>query len=116
SEKLRYINASHVPAVWLPKDTAKLNWNSLDILLQGISPALGMSDYNCTIGESRIHHGWRLALLTDGLLERRDSNGKSISESAFYKMLIETHTANIRTQADFLDQLLDKSDELAKQA
>lgn len=114
--KLRYINASHTPAVWLPDSISAMRWNGLQHLTGGISPALGMQQDDYSIAESAVHPGARLMLLTDGITERADSSGAIISQNVFYKMLIEAHAAHVGSQSDFLDLLLRRSNEMAGQA
>lgn len=115
--RLRYINASHLPAVWLPQHrAADLVWNSLFFLSEAVSGPLGAAQADPQVCESPAPAGTRLVLLTDGLTERKNPMGLFPSERAFYRMLIKAHASHPASQPEFLDQLLTLSDDLAESA
>ncbi|MGZ3722476.1 MAG: SpoIIE family protein phosphatase, partial [Bdellovibrionales bacterium] len=89
-------------------------WNNLQFLRGPISAMLGAQDQTASVGECAIKKGERLVLLTDGLTERALAPAKWINEREFFTSLIEAHGAYPKDQAAFLDDLLSRSDTLAK--
>lgn len=117
ASKLRYINASHLPAALLPKKNAEtLSWKNLDYLLGATSAALGAPAKKVSITERTITPQTRLVLLTDGLTERMDAQGKMLNERDFNKMLLQSHLDHIQGQREFLNALMSQSDQLANSA
>lgn len=116
TRRVKYINASHLPAVIFTGDPKKLAWNKLDLIIEPISPPFGSIELSCKVAEFAAAPGSRLVLLTDGLTERNDSNGDMLKERNFYNMLIEAHAGHVKSQSDFLDTLLQKSNHLAHHA
>ncbi len=114
TRKLRYINASHLPAVALPRKLANIKWNQLIFVSEPVSPTLGSENKEFIVGEGSIPStGMRLMLLTDGLVERRMANGEPMKEREFNNMLIQTHNENLISPRQFLDTLFTKSDQRA---
>ena len=116
TRRMRYINASHLPAVFLPRDTTSLTWKSLEYLSEPLSSPLGAAEQNIRIGECIAPIACRLMLLTDGLTERADAKGNLLSERVFGSSLIQTHTMHLKAQSEFLDALLIQSDNAAQSA
>ena len=116
TKKMRYVNASHLPAVLLPKHTAGLSWKDLESLGEPISSALGGGESRPKVGEVQAPESSRLVLLTDGLTERADEYGKALSERAFFNALIQVHYGSLNSQSEFLSSLVMRSDELAAAA
>jgi serine phosphatase RsbU (regulator of sigma subunit) len=116
TRKIRYINASHLPAVLLPHDTSQLNWKTLRYLIGATSAPLGAPAQKVLMTETVATPQTRLVLLTDGITERLDSNGKMLNERNFGKMLLDAHSMNPHMQKDFLKELLRRSDQLANSA
>jgi serine phosphatase RsbU (regulator of sigma subunit) len=116
TRKLRYINASHLPAVLLPSETAGLSWKTLHYLMGSSSAPLGAVAKKLVLTELTVAPKTRLVLLTDGLTERLDQDGNMLNERGFNKMLLQAHTDHPHVQQEFLDQLLQQSDQLAQSA
>ncbi|MGE0764749.1 MAG: SpoIIE family protein phosphatase, partial [Bdellovibrionales bacterium] len=114
TKNLRYINASHLPAVSLPPETSGLSWNKLDFISDPRSPLLGAPEQDFAVGEGDINPPTRLLLLTDGLTERLDLQKNALNERAFYTMLVEAHSAHPTDQNAFLTLLLNMSNEKAQ--
>lgn len=114
--QLRCINASHPIPIWLPKKSKNLLWNTLNLLRGEISPVLGSSDQSFAVIEVKAAKGSRLVLPTDGLAERQNKAGQSISERQFYSSVVSAHQEADADQAAFLDSLIRRSDELVAQA
>ncbi|HVK62190.1 MAG TPA: SpoIIE family protein phosphatase [Bdellovibrionales bacterium] len=110
SRALRYINASHLAAILLPKDAKDLSWKSLESLGDPVSSPLGTGLAKVSVGQCLVNEGARLVLVTDGLTERKTIAGEPISERAFGTMLIHAHTANLDSLHGFLASLMEQSD------
>jgi serine phosphatase RsbU (regulator of sigma subunit) len=113
---MRYINASHLPAVVLPKRGPAPSWKSLTYLIDPISSSLGSSEQNIAVGTCVAPFNSRLVLLTDGLTERADRAGEPLNERVFNNMLIQNHQAHVSSPTGFLDAMIQQSDQLAQQA
>lgn len=116
TRQLRYVNASHLSAVVLPKYAADLSWKTLENLGDIASSPLGSSQQNLTVGVSVAKPETRLVLLTDGLTERADAQGNQLSERAFGNMLIQAHSSALFSQSEFINSLIAQSDEVAASA
>lgn len=112
TRRIKFVNASHVPAVFLTRER-NLPWKDLTFLTDPISPHLGSNMESCFVGETTASHSTRLVLLTDGLTERIGSDGSALEERRFYQMLVSTHEAHMDSQTGFLNKLLQSSDDLA---
>jgi len=70
AQRLRYVNAGHLPPLWLPRllsDPRKCEEGGMPI---GVSPS---SFYE--VGETRFAPGERLALFTDGVTDAENTSG-----------------------------------------
>lgn len=112
-QMLRFINASHLAAILLPKAGAALDWKSLVHLDKPMSSSLGSKLPAVTVGETPIVPGSRLVLMTDGLTERLLSTGEMMSERVLNTMFIHTHLSNQNSQTGFLGSLMQQSDAIA---
>ncbi len=112
--QMRFINASHVPSVLAPTGIQDLS--GLMMVDCKAAPPLGSKGGTVTVGEARIAPGSRLVLLTDGITERKNTEGKMIRDKEFYKMLLSAHMSNPEAQGQFLDQLMAQSDIVANDA
>ncbi|RYG56812.1 serine/threonine-protein phosphatase, partial [bacterium] len=74
----RYINASHVPALIIPKKA--IVWTEFEHLGDPIASPLGVTNPNMQIGTKELEAGFRVVLLTDGLTERPDHKGVMVKE------------------------------------
>jgi serine phosphatase RsbU (regulator of sigma subunit) len=93
-----------------------LNWKTLRYLIGATSAPLGAPAQKVLMTETVATPQTRLVLLTDGITERLDSNGKMLNERNFGKMLLDAHSMNPHMQKDFLKELLRRSDQLANSA
>ncbi|MGZ5278775.1 MAG: SpoIIE family protein phosphatase, partial [Pseudobdellovibrionaceae bacterium] len=80
------------------------------------SAPLGSVAQKLIVIETQAVPQTRLVLLTDGLTERIDVDGNMLTERAFGKMLLDSHSTHPEFQRDFLQQLLKTSDHLASSA
>jgi hypothetical protein len=110
----RYINASHVPALILPKGA--INWNELEHLSDPVASPLGSDEPKMQIGTKVLAGGQRVVLMTDGLTERLDHHGVMVKERLFYGKVLEAHKSCPDSPKKFLESLLTKSDHLAGMA
>ena len=113
---MRYINASHLPAVFLPRERDDLHWKTLHHLNEPVSSSLGSTDPKVYVESMIVPLKSRLVLLTDGLTEREDAHGKPLSERVFGKMMIQAQLMHQHSATNFLDAMLIESDLLAMQA
>lgn len=116
NRQMRFVNASHLPAVILPKHAHSLKWNQLDYLVVPLSPQLGDTRHEIVVGSRVTPANTRLVLLTDGLTERIDSEGRTLTEREFNSMLIDVHLTHRRSPTEFLDGIIKYSDERSKSA
>ena len=112
---MRYINASHLPAVILPRDREDLTWKTLEHLGGQVSSPLGSTEVIIHVATAIAPIKSRLVLLTDGLTEREDISGKPLSERIFGNMMIQAQLVHQHSASEFLDALLIQSDLLAMQ-
>lgn len=113
---LRYINASHLPAILLPPKGTPVAWNTLNFISEAASPPLGSPDKTVHVTAITPPAGTRLVLFTDGLTERKNAAGVALNDRGFYKMLIEAFTGNPGSQPEFIELLMKKSNEVAQDA
>ena len=111
---VRFINASHVPSVLIPPGAQNLS--KLVIVDCAVTPPLGSGGGSVTVGQAQVLPGSRLVLLTDGLTERKNLEGKAIRDKEFYQMLLAVHLSCADHQARFLDALMAQSDAIANEA
>lgn len=116
TRKMRYINASHLPAVILPQKAEGLTWKKLNYLTGTPSAPLGAAAKKLTLTEMTAAPQSRLVLLTDGLTERLDMRGNMLSERGFNKMLLQAHIDHPKNQSNFLKTLMQQSDTLSNTA
>jgi serine phosphatase RsbU (regulator of sigma subunit) len=112
-QMLRFINASHLAAIVLPKSGEVVDWKTLAHLDQPTSSALGSKSPTVNVGETPIKPGSRLVLMTDGLTERLISTGEMMSERVLNTMFIHTHLSNPQSLTGFLKSLMQQSDAIA---
>ena len=110
---VRYINASHLPAIVLKQRAQRPSAHFSD---EKISSPLGSSNPTVEISEMQSEQGLRLVLMTDGLTERVSKRGNAMGDRAFVRMLIEAHVAQPGDQNLFLDLLMQRSDDFAEGA
>jgi sigma-B regulation protein RsbU (phosphoserine phosphatase) len=93
--KLKYVNASHDPALVLPKSETKLARNKLEFLNDKTGPRLGqqeISEYFCS--EICLKPGDRVFFYTDGIFEVKNKDKVDFSERLFHQALVESHFVN----------------------
>jgi len=110
---IRYINASHLPAIALKRGTQGPTAHFSD---DNISSPLGSPHPKISVSEMQSEPGLRLVLMTDGLTERNKKSGNAMRDRAFVKMLVEVHVSQAEDQNLFLDSLLKRSDDFAEGA
>jgi serine phosphatase RsbU (regulator of sigma subunit) len=111
-QSLKFINASHLPAIVLPKDLPNLTWSQLEHFDEPVSVPLGTPNPKLAIGLREAPLNSRVLLCTDGLTERKDPHGQQIKERSFYQILIDSNQKHPETSKDFISDLIRKSDEL----
>jgi sigma-B regulation protein RsbU (phosphoserine phosphatase) len=116
TRKLRYINASHLPAAFLPVQADGLTWKTIRYLIGSNSAPLGAPAQKLMVTGTSVPPQTRLVLLTDGLTERVDGKGEMMNERDFGKMLLKAHRSHPFQLKDFLNDLLDQSDFMANSA
>src|SRR5260370_4984779 len=79
--RFRYANCGHLPALLLHSD------NTVE-RLDATATVLGIfKDWDCEIGECKLHPGDTLALYTDGITEYYNSADEQFSEQLLIKAL-----------------------------
>lgn len=114
---VRYINASHLPALVLPATvTSSMKWSDLQFLDAESSPLLGTppDQAGFKVGTYQMKEGDRLLLLTDGLVERRDPEDQMIRQRSFYQNILRAHGEFPARLDLFVKQIFTSSDEFAK--
>ena len=114
TRQIRYINASHLPAIVLEKYVVAKDWRSVEHFAGPHSSALGSDQPSCTVSEIAAVAQTRVVLLTDGITERRGVSGQALSDRQFYGILLEAHSNATESQREFLDTLLKLSNENAR--
>lgn len=107
---VRFINASHLPAILLDKKVDPKLWNKLPHLNDPRSPPLGSGSMVYGVGETSVQPGQRLILITDGITERKNELGVELNEREFYKALIQCHNSYPSKQDDFIRYFVQESD------
>lgn len=110
---VRYINASHLPAIILKRGAEKPSASFSD---DKVSSPLGSLSPKLDVSELQSEPGLRLVLMTDGLTERTNKSGHPMGDRAFVRMIIEAHVAQPADQNSFLDLLMKRSDDFAEGA
>jgi phosphoserine phosphatase RsbU/P len=116
TRKLRYVNASHLPAALLPAQAEGVTWKTIRYLIGSNSAPLGAPAQKLMVTGTSVPPQTRLILLTDGLTERVNGEGEMMNERDFGKMLLKAHKSNPFQLKDFLNDLLDQSDFMANSA
>lgn len=111
TKSIQFINASHLPAVVLPKTSFTQSWTELSLLSEPISEPLGLQNPQMQLGSHKIEPLTRIVLFTDGLNERINRNDEPITERAFYNDLIEAHQKCPYDAPNFIDSLVAKSNQ-----
>lgn len=112
-----FVNASHELIVRFPAELAEdLNWRSLDFIGQPVeNPRLGEKpDVNWKGGNFKLSPGERIFLMTDGLTDIQNSEGKAWGErKAMSNVLkaIQAETRTTRPEKEVLDSLFKMIDD-----
>ncbi len=116
TRKLRYVNASHLPAALLPVQSNDVTWKTIRYLIGANSAPLGAPAQKLMVTGTQVPPQTRLVLLTDGLTERLDEKGEMLNERDFGKMLLKSHKAYPYMLKEFLTELMSQSDIAANSA
>jgi len=92
SRNLKYINASHDPAIVLRKSSEKLKKNEIEHLIENQGPRLGDRDsFTYTSTDLVLNPGDRVFFYTDGIFDIKNKESKAFSERNLYQYLTEAH-------------------------
>ena len=105
SGEVRYINASHQPPALFGVTGEPVEWNNIEFLTQPTSSSLGEANPKFEVGSLETVLLSRLVIYTDGLNDRKDAQGRPISERRFSNLLIESQKANPDNQTEFIDSI-----------
>ncbi len=95
SRTLKYINASHDPAVVLRKSKEKLKKKDLEHLMDDLGPRLGEGEnYDYKHVEVNLIPGDRVFFYTDGIFAIKNAELKNLAERQFYQFLIDSHAGS----------------------
>jgi len=97
-ERLRYINAGHVPPVWLNSQSAEERTFEVSGKLIG----LPLPDNSYSAGEVMFRKGERLAIFSDGVTEAENTAGETFEETE----LIASHARVKASEVDEIGQSL----------
>ena len=93
---LKYINASHDPAIVLRKSSEKLNKNEIEHLMENQGPRLGDREtFQYTSSDLLLNPGDRVFFYTDGLFDIKNKDFKTFNERSLYHYLTESHFNHI---------------------
>ena len=116
SRELRYVNASHLAAIALPRAGQMPTWREINVINEPVSSAVGATDPKLLVGSVKLPADYRLLLYTDGLAERNDASGTQINERTLNTMILQAHTGQLTSPSGFLRDLFQLSDQNAKSA
>lgn len=101
TNKLSFINASHMAPIVLRYKAAPLTRKDLEFLDENPMPSVGVEqDYQYQASHIQLYKGDRIFFYTDGIMDLQDKHKKSLNERDFHKFLIDSHSKNT-TLADF---------------
>jgi sigma-B regulation protein RsbU (phosphoserine phosphatase) len=113
---VKYINASHLPAIILNGFTEPKLWNKLPHIDQPVSLPLGAVGAKPQVGSLQADKIQRLVSFTDGFTERKSKSGAEINERDFYKSLLQRHNENLLSASGFLISVVQDSDAMVQNA
>jgi serine phosphatase RsbU (regulator of sigma subunit) len=115
-KQIKYINASHLPAIILNGFIELKLWNKLPHIDQPVSLPLGAVAAEAKVGTIKADSVNRLVAFTDGFTERKNKAGTEINERDFYKSLIQRHDENLVSASGFLISMIQDSDQMVENA